>query len=222
MKFSKETTELLTNFASINMSILIREGKKLRTISPQKNVMAIANIVEDMPKEFAIYDLKQFLGTISLFEDPDLDFGDKSVKISNGSGAFASFMFAAKEAIVSASEKDIAVSNPEITFSLDNKSLSDALKAAGVLGLPEIAFVGKGGKTFLTAVDTRNDSAHTWEMPVGKSDAVYRMIFRLDNLKLLPRDYEVQISSKGISKFTSKAGDVTYYIAVETGSKYNS
>lgn len=222
MKLSKETTELLTNFASINMSLLVREGKKIRTVSPQKNVMAVANISEEMPKEFAIYDLKQFLGTVSLFEDPELEFGDKSVKISNGSGAVASFVFAAKEAIVSAPDKDPTISNPEISFSLENKALSDALKAAGVLGLPEIAFVGKKGKTFLSAVDTRNDSAHTWEMPVGKSDAEYRMIFRLDNLKLLPRDYDVQIAAKGISKFVSKKNDVTYYIAIETGSKYNS
>jgi hypothetical protein len=220
MKLSKETTEVLKNFSTINMSILFKVGQQLKTVSPQKTVMAIANISETLPLEFAVYDLNKFLGTLSMFEDPDLAFGEKQVRISNGTGAVASLTYASKEAIVSAPDKDVTLPSAEINVSLEEKALTSALRAAGVMGLPELCFVGRDGQTLVTACDTNNDSADGWEMPVGTSDANYKMIFRLDNLKLLPRDYDVIISSKGIAKFSSKKNDVTYFVATETGSKY--
>jgi hypothetical protein len=44
------------------------------------------------------------------------------------------------------------------------------------------------------------------------------MIFKVENLKLLPRDYDVTVSAKGIANFKSKTGDIEYWIATEQGS----
>lgn len=220
MKLSSETLDLLKNFAEINMSILVKAGKTLKTVSPQKTVLAVATIKENMPQEFAIYDLKQLLGTISLFGDPDLDFKEKNVKISNGTGAEAYYIYAAKEAIVCAPDKDVHVNNPEISFSLEKNAFSSARAFAGVLGLPNIAFIGEKGKVFLSTIDAVNNSAHSWRTPVGECKDNYRMVFRLENLKFLSRDYDVVISSKGVARFASKNNDVTYYVSTETTSKY--
>lgn len=219
MKISKETMDILKNFAAINMSILIREGKKIKTITPQKNVMAIATVEEEFPREFAIYDLNQFLGTASLFADAEFDFGEKSVTISSGSSK-AKYMYAAKEAIVFAPEKDIAMPQIEVDFKMEEKALSSALKAASVMGLPHVTITGRDGKVFLTATDSGNDSTHQWEQEVGETASVFNLIYRLDLLKFLPRDYKVSVTAKLITKFESTKGDVVYFAAAETGSKF--
>lgn len=219
MRLSKETIDILKNFASINMSLLFREGKKLKTVDASKAVMAVANISETIPREFAIYDLNQLIGLMSMFKEPELKFGDKSLRIQDLSDS-ASFVYAAKEAIVSAPDKEVNFPGAEIEFSLNGDTLIRALRAASILAVTHVAIIGKDGKTYLAALDANNNSSHMWETVVGKSDTNYRMIFRLDNLKVLPRDYNVVISSKGISKFSSTTGDVVYYIATETSSKF--
>lgn len=219
MKLSKETIEILKNFASINMSILFRAGKKLKTISPSKTVMAVANIPETIPREFAIYDLNQFIGLMSMFNDPELKFDDKMLHISDKTDV-ASFVYASASAIVSAPDKDVSLPSGDIKFLLESTALQRALRAAGVLNVEQVAILGEEGKTYITALDANSDSSHVWKTAVGTSDTNYRMIFRLDNLKVLPRDYDVTISAKGISKFVSTKSDVTYYIATETTSKY--
>ena len=86
MQISKETLEVLSNFASINPNILISPGQQLKTIAEAKNIMASAEITEDFPQEFGIYDLNEFLSVLGLVDNPNLDFSDDSVKVL-GSGA---------------------------------------------------------------------------------------------------------------------------------------
>jgi len=223
MKLSQNTNTILKNFASLNPNMLFRVGSNQKTINSTRTVLAIAKISEQIPREFAIYDLNQFLATLSLFEDPDLSFTDKQIKITNGTGALANFVYTNKESIISAPDKEINLASTDIVFNLDAKAMTNALTAASVLGnLPEIVFVGRDGKTYLSALNTKDSSSHNWEMPVGKAEKNYSMVFRTENVKnILERDYEVFVSSKGISKFVSKTGDVTYYIAIETNSKYD-
>ncbi len=221
VKLSKETFDVLKNYAKINLSLLVKPGNTLRTCSPQKNVLAIATIAEDIPKQFAIYDLNQFLGTISLFEDPDFSFGDKAVKISNGTGAVANYTYAAEEAIVSAPEKDIVLKDIGIEFDLEEDTLSQALKAASVIGLPNVAFIGRKKKVYVSAVDAQGGTKHSWEMPVGTTEGEFKLIYRLENLNFLPKNYHVEISTtKGHTKFTSSDNSIVYFIAAETGSQY--
>ena len=82
MKLSDNTLTLLKNFSNINQSILFKQGKSLRTISVMKNILAEATINEELPKDFGIYDLNQFLNGLSLHNNPDLDF-ENEVKLDS-------------------------------------------------------------------------------------------------------------------------------------------
>jgi len=219
MKLSKETTEILKNFATINPSLLFQAGSVQKTVSPQKTVLAKARFSESFDKEFAIYDLTQFISTVSMFEDPDLNLGAESVVISNGK-ARTTLRYAKADLIQSPPAKEITLPSSEISFVLEASALQSALRAAGVLGLPEIALVGKNGKAYLAALDSRNEGSNTFEYEVGEAKVNYRMIFKIDNLKILNREYAVRVSAKGISHFVSQTGDIEYWIATEQGSKY--
>ena len=219
MKLSKETTEILKNFATINPSLIFQPGTVQKTVSPQKTVLAKANVSENFDKEFAIYDLSQFISTVSMFEDPELNLGSDSVVISNGK-ARTTLRYAKSDLIQSPPAKEINLPTTDISFVIEGGVLQSVLRAAGVLGLQELALVGKNGKAYFSAIDSRNEGSNSFEYEVGESTVNYRMIFKKDNLTILNRDYEVRVSSKGISHFKSKTGDVEYWIATEQGSKY--
>ena len=76
MIISTDTIDVLKNYAEINQSILFKKGSTIKTVNEQTNVLSKVVVTEDFPKEFAIYDLNEFLSAMSLFEDPELDFGD--------------------------------------------------------------------------------------------------------------------------------------------------
>ena len=69
MKLSDKTINLLKNFSTINQSILFKQGSRLRTISVMKNILAEATITEELPQDFGIYDLGQFLNCL-LYTSP--------------------------------------------------------------------------------------------------------------------------------------------------------
>lgn len=219
MKLSKETTEILKNFAAINPSLIFQAGQVQKTVSPQKTVLAKANVSENFDKEFAIYDLSQFISTISMFDDPELKLGDESVVISNGR-AKTTLRYAKSDLIQSPPSKEINLPSTEISFTLEDTALQSALRAAGVLSLPELALVGRSGKAYLAAIDSRNDASNSFEYEVGEAKANYKMIFKIENLKILNRSYNVRVSAKGIAHFASTTGDVEYWIATEQSSKY--
>ena len=219
MKLSKETTEILGNFAEIYQSVLFKKGNTIRTVSPAKSVLAEAKIAETIPRDAAVFDLKQFLNYVSAFEDPELSFGEQCVVIKNGKSS-GKYTYAARENISVPPDRNILLPSVDVAFTLDKSMFSSVMKAASVLGLPEMILVGKDGNAFLTAGDSKNASSHSFEYPIGSASADYRLIFKVDNLKLLPRDYDVKISAKGIAHFVSKTGDIQYWIATESTSTF--
>jgi hypothetical protein len=96
--------------------------------------------------------------------------------------------------------------------------MQDVLKAMSVLGLPELAIVGDGSTLTLQAVDVKNSSSDTFSVDIGETDLAFRAVFRAENIKILDGDYQVQISSKGISQFTG--AEATYWIAIEQSSTF--
>jgi len=201
MKFDSRTTQILKNFASINPSLLFKPGKTLSTISTGKTIMARAKIAQEIPSAFAIYDLSRFLGTISLFSDPELNVHEKYMEIREGQRKL-NYTFTEPSLIVSPPDKDIKLPNAEVKFNIDATDLQEVLKALAVLSLPEIAVVGDGESITVQAIDSKNPSGDVYTVRVGDTTNTFRMIIRADNLKLLPGAYEVEISSKGLSKFT--------------------
>jgi hypothetical protein len=217
MKLDTRTTQILKNFASINPSIMFKPGNRLATISAGKTVMARANITQEIPSPFAIYDLSRFLGTISLFTDPELNVDEKYMTIAQGKRKI-NYTFTEPSLIVTPPEKEIKLPDPEVSFSISGDELSEVMKALSVLSLPEIAVVGDGTDISVQAIDSKNPSGDTYSVNVGSTTATFKMIIRAENLKLLPGDYNVEISSKGLSRFSTT--DIEYFIAVESNSTY--
>ena len=224
MQLSNDTINVLKNFGAINQGILFKKGKVLKTMSSGKNILAEVTIKEDIPTEFGIYDLNKFLSVVSLHKDnPTFEFGDKEVKIVGNKGrSKMKYRFCEPTMIVTPPEKQLAMPNPEVSFSISAEDFEWVMKAAGVLGSPQIAVESDGSKVTVTAFDSYDSSAHTdaLEVSAGNGDK-FRFIFKTEHLtKLFGGAYDVQISSKGISNFKHKTVELQYWISTETGSTF--
>ena len=218
MKLSKETVALFKNFAGINSNLLLKSGNKLATISAQKNVMADATVTEAFP-DFGIYDLNEFLGAMSLFEDPELDFQDKFVSISQGSMKIK--FFAADASVLTAPQKAITFPDAEINFNISAAMLNMIQKTASVLRAADVSIVGDGSTITVVVGDKKNATGNSFSESVGSTDKSFKVNLKVENLKMLPGDYEVSISSKKISRFKSPSSDLVYYVAVEADSTFD-
>ena len=217
MKINKQTLNTLKNFSDINMSIEVKGGNTLRTVSVQKNILAEAQVETTFPQDFAIYEVNRFLCAASLYDDPDFEFGEKSVKIGNNKYSL-DYVYCDPSMIVTPPEKNITVPDPEVRFKLTQDTLSQLLKAGNVLGTPEIVVEG-GSPMKVRAMDTNNDSTDTFHVNLDESsDRTFRFVFKIENLKMVPGDYNVEISSKGIARFSQN--QLQYWIATESSSTY--
>jgi ribosomal protein L28 len=217
MKLSKETVSLIKNFAGINSNLLLKNGNKLATISAQKNVMADATVSETFP-DFGIYDLNEFLGAMSLFDDPELEFNDKFVSIKQGSSNIK--FFAADATVLTAPQKAITFPDAEINFTLSASMLNMISKTASVLRAADVSIVGDGTTINVLVGDKKNATGNSYSEPVGTTDKTFKVNLKVENLKMLPGDYNVSISSKKISRFKSPSTDLVYYVAVEADSTF--
>jgi hypothetical protein len=219
MKISDNTRDVLKNFSTINSGIRVKTGNKLETISNMKNILAVATVSEEFPQDFSIYNLPEFLGATSLLEDPDFQFNDTSLSITDSNSAMNYFF--ASEGMVTAPDKMITMPNAEITFDLSSTLLNDLNKAASVLGVNDLVLKSDGSTITLEVTDKKNTTSNTFSRIVGEGDGnVYNMNFKIENLKVLDGNYTVSVSSKGISHFNNKDIDLEYFIALEPDSKY--
>tara|TARA_R110000744_G_scaffold121106_4_gene225516 strand:+ start:1028 stop:1711 length:684 start_codon:yes stop_codon:yes gene_type:complete len=225
MQISNETFDILKNFAMINPSIVLSPGNVLQTVAPSKNIMAKAIIKDAFPLAGAIYDLHRFLGVVSLFEDPAFDFSARDVTI-RGKQNSVNYTFAEPSMIITPpDDKQITVNNPDVEIDVDWSKLSNVLKAANVLQVPEISLTStKDGVVSLKAIDSKNPSADEYKEELGTYNEIeYNFIFKTETFKMMSADYNVKINKQGISQFTSKSEDspkLTYWIAVEQHSTY--
>lgn len=218
MKISNNTLSILKNFSSINPSVAIKKGNVLKTISPQKSVMAMATLDQDMQGNAAIYDLSRFLSTLSLFEEPDLEFGTEKFTIKSGRSR-VNYTYASESMILTPPDRDISLPSEDAKVDVAWSDFEKVMKAAAVLKLPDVTFIGSPEGIHLAAMDVSNPSADKFDVQLTEeTSGNFTAVFRTENLKILPGDYNVTISSKGISCF--KGENVTYFVAVETTSKF--
>ena len=220
MKLSDSTLSLLKNFSSINQSILFKEGSKLRTISVMKNILAEATITEEFSKDFGIYDLNQFLNGLSLHQKPELDFAADGYVVIREGRSRSKYFFADPSVIVTPPDKAIELPSEDVCFELSTTVLERLLKAAAVYQLPDFSAVGENGVVKLVVRDKKNDTSNAHEEVVGETDNNFSFNFKVENIKILPGTYEVVVSQKLLSRFTSKNHDLTYYIALEPDSTF--
>ena len=220
MKLSDNTLTILKNFAGINNSILVKQGTKLRTISVAKNILAEAEIKEDFPRDFAVYDLNQFLNGLSLHQDPDLDFTETSYLSIREGKRRVKYFYADPNVIISPPEKEITLPSEDVTFQLDTTSLEKLLKAAAVYQLPDFSAIGEAGVIKLVVRDKKNDTSNEYAIVVGETEKEFCFNFKVENIKIIPGAYDVVVSSKLLSQFTNTQFNLKYYIALEPDSTF--
>ena len=221
MKLSDSTLSILRNFAGINNSILVKRGNRLRTISVAKNILAEANLGEEFPSDFALYDLNQFLNVNnSLFRNPELDFTDNGYVVISEGESKQTFFFADPNVIVTPPDKEITLPTEDVCFELSTEQLDKLLKAAAINQLPDFSAIGRNGKVTLVVRDKKNDTSNNFNIVVGETSSEFTFNFKVENIKILPGTYDVVVSQKLLSRFTSKNHDLTYYIALEPDSTF--
>ena len=217
MKLSNETKEVLKNFSTINQNLVIKEGSSISTMSAMKNIVANAKVTEKFPKEFASYDLNEFLAALSLFANPELDFKDDFVMFTEESKALKYWY--SDPSVVTTPQKEITMPSVEISYKLSSSTLSEVQRAAAVIGAPDMLL--ENGK--LKVTDKKNSTANVYEtsLDVDENDAKYKFWFKVENLKIIPGTYDVEMSAKKISRFKNTSVDVEYFIALEPESSYD-
>lgn len=221
MKVSERTTNLLKNYANINQSLEFREGNVLKTVSPLNTILASVEIEEDFPQTFSIYELGRFLGTLDLFNNPELDFTDNGVSITDDNHEATYRYCGSSSMFQTPPEKDITFPDAEINFELTQEQFRKTINAANTLGLPEVIVEGNGTDIQLVVSDTGNVSSDIFSTKVGATDKTFRMIFKTENLnKIMEGAYNVSLSSKRISHFKREGDSLQYWIALEQNSTY--
>jgi len=217
MKIDNATIGVLRNFAKISPSIIVQEGNVLKTMSPTKTIMAKATVPTNFDKKFAIYNLDRFISTISLFNNPDFKFEDNHVKITDENRE-TKLLYSDENTITKLPEKEIKLPSVDVSFVLTNENLKLAEKAAGVMQLPEFMVVGDGVNIYLQVGDSKNPNGDNFSIQIGDTDKMFKAIFKFENIKIIPGEYAVKLSSKGISHFLGNEAE--YWIVIEQHSTF--
>ena len=211
----------MRNYANINQSIEFREGNILKTVSPLNTILAV-EVEEEFPRTFPIYELNRFLGTLALFQNPELDFTDNGVIISDDNHKATYRYCGSSSMFQTPPEKNITFPDAEVSFELSQDQFKKTVNAANTLGLPEIVVEGNASEIFLVVNDTANVSSDVFSTPVGKTNEIFRMIFKSENLnKIMEGAYNVSLSSKRISHFKREGDSLQYWIALEQNSTFD-
>ena len=219
MFLSQETISILKNMSGINQSILIKEGKRLRSMSVMKNVLAESDILEEFNREVPIYDLSQFLNCLSLIPGGEVTLMDDYIKITDGTNSI-DYRYADPTVITAPPDKELVLPSEDVCVTLTEDQLDRAKKSSAVLQIPDISLIGDGNQIYLTVRDKKNSGSNSYNIEVGETDKVFQFNMKVENLKIIPGDYDVVISSKNLSKFTNHARAITYFIALEPDSTY--
>ena len=220
MKLSDNTLSVLKNFSTINQSILFKQGTKLRTISVMKNILAEVQLKEELPKDFGIYDLNQFLNGMGLHHSPELDFNNDGYVVIKEGKMRSKYFFADPQVIVTPPEKAIELPSEDVSFTLSTDQLDKLLKAAAIYQLQDLSVIGGDGVVKILVRDKKNDTSNDFSIVVGETDSTFSFNFKVENIKILPGTYDVVVSKKLLSRFVSKNQDLTYYIALEPDSTF--
>ena len=219
MKISKNTFEVLKNFSEINENLLVKPGNTLETISVMKNVLATAKVEENFEKEFAIYDLNSFLSVLSLYEAPDVNLYDDYLTVSQGKSN-SKFWYADKSLVVSPT-KQIVMPSAEVKVRISQSNYTDLLKASNIMQLSDIGLVSDGDTINLIATDKKNQTSNRFDVEVAEGNgSKFAFYFKRDNLRVIPGEYDLTVSSKNISHWVNANKNLQYWIALEVDSTF--
>ena len=221
-KISKQTLTILKNFTSINSNLLVKPGNKIVTVAPAKNVMAEGNVGETFDVEFGIWDMNKFLGTVSLFKDPEFVFNEKHVLVSGNNSSSVTYYYSEPK-LLTVPTKSINMPDAVVEFDLTETIFDEIVRASSVLQLPHLSITSDGNKLIGVVCDKNDPTCNKFSVELGKnsSDADFEFDFRIENLKFLPGEYQVKIAKSTISQFTHKDISLKYWVALESTSSYH-
>ena len=219
MFLSQETVAILKNFSTINQSVLIKPGKRLRSMSVMKNILVEAEVTEEFDSEIGIYDLNQFLNCLSLIPGAEVTVSDNSLVISDNQNSI-DYRLSDPSVIAAPPDKELKLPSEDVCVVLSEEHLETVKKAAAVLQIPDVSLVGDGTSIKLCVRDKKNSSSNSYSIDVGDTTHVFQFNLKVENLKMMTGDYDVLISSKNLAQFTSHSRPIVYYIAVEPDSTF--
>ena len=219
MKLSADTVALLKNFSSINQSILIRAGKTLKTMSVMKNILVESEIPEEFTRDVAIYDLNQFLNCLSLVENAEVLLEENAIVITNGTDSIE-YRYSDPTVIAAPPDNQLVLPSEDVCVVLTEEQILTVKKAAAVLQIPDVSFVGDGENIYLTVRDKKNSGSNSYKIAVGQTESTFQFNLKVENLKLLAGDYDVIISKANLAKFTNHSRPAVYFLALEPDSVY--
>lgn len=215
MNLSEHTLSVLKNFASINSGVVLKPGKSQKTISAEKSILVEAKLEDDIPSEFGIYDLNQFLGIVTTLKNPEVTFGENTVNLNDGELS-VTYRGCSSNLIITPPNKELKLENVTTKFSLSNATLQKLVKVATMISLPNLSVIGKDGSLLLKIHEKANDTSNDGVQKIGDyAGKDFIATFNKDNLKLLPDDYEVEVQVGAFAKFVNVKGNLTYFIALE-------
>jgi len=223
MELTDTTLQVLKNYATINPNIVITEGSVIKTISVARNVLSTAQLNEEFPQGFGIYDLNEFLNVLSLVDSPRLSFEKDYVVVGDSTGRSSVKYFFSDPEMLTSPGKDINMPEAEVKFTLDTDTLGKVKRAAAALGHEEISITPTTGAIRLSVVDSKDATSNAFSIEVEgdyPEGVDFNFILNVGNVKVVNEDFEVGISSKLISHFTSKQSAIEYFIALEKSSTY--
>jgi hypothetical protein len=223
MKLSDQTIEILKNFSTINPNLVFKQGKILQTITEAKNILALATITEEIPQTFGIYDLTEFLAAISLVDDPTLSFNEDSLSISDGSTSLQYYYSPLN--LLTTPQKQVTMPKADVTFKLTEEILNKVRRASSVLGHTNLEIKGKGGKISLNVIDPKTPASNKYSVVVDEDNVCkesFSFIAVIGNLKMIPGDYTISISSKLITHLKHTSLPIEYWLALEKTSTFGS
>lgn len=219
MFLSQETVAILKNFSTINQSVLIKPGKRLRSMSVMKNILVEAEVTEEFDSEIGIYDLNQFLNCLSLIPGAEVTVSENSLVISDNQNSI-DYRLSDPSVIAAPPDKELKLPSEDVCVVLSEEHLETVKKAAAVLQIPDVSLVGDGTSIKLCVRDKKNSSSNSYSIDVGDTTHVFQFNLKVENLKMMTGDYDVLISSKNLAQFTSHSRPIVYYIAVEPDSTF--
>lgn len=217
MKLTDYTLSVLKNFSTINSGLVISPGTSQKTMSPERSIFVQAELENDFPIQFGIYDLNLFLGNIATMNNPELSFTPEYVSMSDGTFTL-NYKPCLPELIISPPEnKKLSLPSVDVKFDMSNTVLTKILRLATMNNLPSLSILGKSGSLYLQAHDKNNASANHIQSKIDDwSGESFLATFKSANLKIIPDDYVVEMKANTFAIFTSKTRNIQYFIALDS------
>jgi len=213
MKISKEAISVLKNYATISNNLRIYPGNELTVLSPQQSIFAKATVPDTFPVDVCIYELNSFLDLLTYMEDQEVEFGEKSLKISNNGSTFE-YRYADPSVIIAPPAGKTIELDSYYTFTLTNAEIIMLNKAIAISNAEIISLKADGVKAIL---EVSNKSRNvTWSKTLGETALTFDGILDVQNFRVVPDTYSVTLSKKKFLHFKSEnAQTPQYWLALD-------